>query len=100
MKVLPSVSCMKLVLRSSEKEILMRIPSSFPLAKEERASHDYDGKQFPFRAPDYFFKKINPLDPEDPVRRQIIPRADELRIKDIEKPNPWPGRGLPSPPRL
>ncbi|MBN2351638.1 MAG: KamA family radical SAM protein [Spirochaetales bacterium] len=67
------------------------IPSlGFPLTASERAFFARAGsaRAFPFRATAFLLSCIDPADPADPIRRQIVPTEDELAARGYERDDP------------
>lgn len=50
-----------------------------PLSSDERRATDTLGRVFSFAVTPYYFSLIDPADPDDPIRRMILPSLDEER---------------------
>ena len=55
-----------------------RLAEILPLTDEERAGIERAAERFPFAVTPYYADLIDPDDPACPIRRQVIPSADEL----------------------
>ncbi len=47
------------------------------LSPEEASAFDANGRPFPFSVPPYYMALIDAPDPDDPIRRTVIPRPEE-----------------------
>lgn len=76
---------------------LSALASKLTLSEEEKGFDESDGTLLPIKIPSSFFKLINPDDPSDPIRRQVVPTVFEhtesgekpsipLRKKDMRPP--------------
>lgn len=54
------------------------------LTPEERAGCEYANQKLALAITPYFFNLIDRNDPECPIRRQVIPRADEMLVSEGE----------------
>ncbi len=61
------------------------------LSETEKATLSLVTERFPFRANDYYLSLINWDDPNDPIRRIIIPCIEELDTWRIPDPALWSG---------
>jgi lysine 2,3-aminomutase len=59
-----------------------------PLSDDERRACDEVTSQFRLAVTPYYLSLIDPDDPEDPVRRQAIPRLAELNVLPTELEDP------------
>jgi lysine 2,3-aminomutase len=48
------------------------------VTREEEIAFQASGKNLPFAVTPYYLSLINPLDPDDPIRKTVIPRVDEF----------------------
>ena len=67
---------------------LAQLEERIVLTKEERAGVLLSGTKLAMAITPHYFNLINPEDPEDPVRRQIIPRVEETWEADYEMADP------------
>lgn len=56
---------------------LSALASKLTLSEEEKGFDESDGTLLPIKIPSSFFKLINPDDPSDPIRRQVVPTVFE-----------------------
>jgi lysine 2,3-aminomutase len=70
--------------------IYAALPPGFALLKEESSYFEKAARfpAFPFRVSGHFLSLIDPDDPDDPIRRQVIPRYEELSPAAYESPDP------------
>ncbi|MCS7337021.1 MAG: KamA family radical SAM protein [Verrucomicrobiae bacterium] len=66
------------------------------LTPEERAGALVAEARLALAVTPYFFTLIDPTDPDCPIRRQVIPRAEETHVAPYEMPDPC-GEELHSP---
>ncbi|MEM0896257.1 MAG: KamA family radical SAM protein [Verrucomicrobiota bacterium] len=67
---------------------LERLESRIVLTEEERSGVLLSGTKLALAVTPHFFNLINPEDPEDPIRRQVIPRIEETWESDYEMSDP------------
>jgi lysine 2,3-aminomutase len=69
---------------------LPRLLSGFTLTEPEKAFFVRSGgeKAFPFHATEYLLSLIDPDNPADPIRRQIVPTVREFDVSGYEKDDP------------
>ena len=58
------------------------------LDSDERAGCRFANKKLALAITPYFFNLIQTEDPDDPIRRQVVPRAEETRIDPKERIDP------------
>jgi len=66
---------------------LEEIARHLTLTKEE-AAFDEKAKHLPVKISPYYFSLIDPKDPNDPIRRQVVPTIAEESCKHWENPDP------------
>ncbi|ADE55023.1 KamA family radical SAM protein [Coraliomargarita akajimensis] len=67
---------------------LEQLEQYLDLSPDERAGCLFANKKLALAITPYFFNLINPKDPNDPIRRQVIPRAAESQIAPDEMLDP------------
>lgn len=67
---------------------LEHLENYLELDSDERAGCLFADKKLALAITPYFFNLINPEDPNDPVRRQVIPRAGETQVAPEELLDP------------
>lgn len=60
----------------------------FRLSEQERSALQYKSSHFPYAVTPYYASRIDPLSPNDPVRRTVIPGIHEAEQKIGESPDP------------
>ena len=60
------------------RRVVTRAEELAELSAEEREMAEAVGREFAFRANDYYLQLIDWADPADPIRQLVIPRAEEL----------------------
>jgi lysine 2,3-aminomutase len=78
----------------------IRDAERFPLSVEEREAAEQTSGEYLFRAPKYYLDLIDWSDPEDPIRRQVIPDVRELIWDPNEHIDPIGDRAFSPVPRL
>ena len=58
------------------------------LDADERAGCLFANQKLALAITPYFFNLINPADPADPIRRQVVPRAEETQTAPEERLDP------------
>ncbi len=58
------------------------------LSPEERQGCYFSGSKLALSVTPYFFNLIDPNDPDDPIRRQVIPRSEEMETAPEELLDP------------
>ncbi len=77
--------------RSTDTVVRRTFPSlGFPLTEAERAffARPESVRAFPFQAPRFLLSRVDPADPADPIRRQIVPTEAELATRGYERDDP------------
>lgn len=64
--------------QKKKARLVLSIDKVRQLSRSERARLKEVGKVYPFRASDYYLKLIDWNDPDDPIRRLVIPNETEL----------------------
>ncbi len=67
---------------------LEALEAHLDLSPEERAGVILSGSKLAFAVTPHFFNLINPEDPDDPIRRQVIPRIEEMSHSAEEVADP------------
>jgi lysine 2,3-aminomutase len=79
----------------------MRLPPRFVLTEKEQGFFARgEAAVFPFQASRFFFSKIDRHNPEDPIRRQIVPSVDEFSVGEFDKTDPLAEARFTFAPRL
>ena len=63
-------------------------PTSPLLTSEEQRSAEAIASAWPLRVPAEYAALIDWTDPSDPLRRQVVPRPEELQVRDAERTDP------------
>lgn len=58
------------------------------LSEEEKLFCEQAGESLPLAIPSYFLSLIDPTDPGDPLRKQVVPRQDEQVQRPLEDLDP------------
>lgn len=67
---------------------LEHLEDKLQLSKDERAGCLFAKDKLALSITPYFFNLIDPNDPKDPIRRQVIPRAGEMQVAAEELLDP------------
>lgn len=65
-----------------------QLQAVLPLTDSERTALEHTGRRLAVRITPHFLSLIDPADPADPLRLQVIPRADELQTHPEERVDP------------
>jgi lysine 2,3-aminomutase len=64
------------------------LQSYLNLSEEERTFNNEDKTSLPLRIPSYFLQLIDPSNPQDPLRRQVVPTCNEQQVFEQEQIDP------------
>ena len=87
-------------LHAPRNQILSRPAVSFTPAPNEIFSAAEADRLFPMLLPRFLCQRIDWKDPNDPLRMQLVPRREELRVRDYETTDPLSEASFSPVPRL